>query len=49
MASIAAAAPRRCPVIDLVELIDSLLAAFSPRAIFIAFSSFRSPAGVEVP
>ena len=33
---------------DLVELIESFLAAFSPSAILIALSSFRSPAGVEV-
>ena len=49
IASIAAAAPRRCPVIDLVELMESCFAAFSPNAIFIAMISFRSPIGVEVP
>ena len=49
MASTPPEAPKRWPVMDLVELIERFLAAFSPSAILIALSSFRSPTGVEVP
>ena len=48
-ASSAAEAPRRCPVMDFVELIESLRAASSPRESLSAFTSLRSPVGVEVP
>ena len=43
------AAPRRCPVIDLVELITVFLAFSSPSAIFIALVSYLSLRPVDVP
>jgi len=43
----ATAAPRRWPVIDLVELTGTR-AAWSPKTALIATVSTRSPAGVEV-
>ncbi|MNR59516.1 hypothetical protein D3C85_1807860 [compost metagenome] len=46
--SIAPAAPKRCPVIDLVELIFNLYAC-SPNRSTIAFVSLISPTGVDVP
>ena len=42
------AAPSRCPVIDLVELIASF-AACSPKQRFTATVSAMSPSGVDVP
>ena len=42
------AAPRVCPIMDLVEFTTSFL-AWSPNASLIALVSFTSPRGVEVP
>ena len=42
------AAPRRCPVIDLVDDTASLY-AWSPKTALIAFVSAMSPSGVDVP
>ena len=47
-ASIAPAAPSKCPVIDFVELMFNFLAC-SPNTSLIAFTSDMSPTGVEVP
>ena len=47
-ASMAPAAPSKCPVIDLVELIARLY-AWSPYILFIAIVSYLSFSGVEVP
>ena len=44
----APAAPSRCPVADLVELMLTLL-KLSPNNLPIAFNSIISPSGVEVP
>src|SRR5580704_3750041 len=46
--SMAPAAPRVCPVIDLVEL-TAIRAACSPNTCLIACVSATSPCGVEVP
>ncbi len=43
------AAPRRCPVMDLVELITTFLAVSSPSAFFTAFVSYLSLRPVDVP
>ena len=48
MASIAPAPPKRCPVIDLPELMD-ILYECCPNTFFMANTSGRSPAGVDVP
>src|SRR5690606_24167524 len=48
--STAPAAPRRCPIIDLVELTQSRLSlACAPNTSEMARASSMSPAGVEVP
>jgi hypothetical protein len=44
--SIAPAAPKVCPVIDLVELMAGIS---SLKMLFIAVASARSPKGVDVP
>ena len=46
-ASIPPAAPSKCPVMDLVELMATLV--FSPNTVFIAMVSKRSLRSVEVP
>src|SRR5439155_1393134 len=47
IASIAPAAPRLCPIIDLLAVIDSS-SAWSPKIVRIACSSALSPSGVDV-
>ena len=48
IASIAPAAPSKCPVIDLVELMFNLKAC-SPKTLKMAYVSAMTPKGVEVP